>query len=355
MNVLMLGSDLNVPGGITRVVKNYYEAGLGKKVRLTYHSTYPGKKIIANIIFFVKSLFLLSYMLFVKKSKFDLAHIHMSYKGSFVRKKIIIKILKMKKIPIILHMHGSQFKDFHARSSYKGKMEISKVLNSVDYILALGEEWEVFYKSISETKVISLNNSVFPKALDFSKKDKKYISTMGVLSERKGTYDLLEAIKLIDDEIPDSYTFVIAGNGDIEEISTIVKKYGLENRIEITGWISNQEKIDFLYRNSCLYILPSYNEGMPMSILEAMSYGIPIISTDVGSIPSVINKKNGILIKPGDVNKLAEVIKFLLDNENLREEMTVSNSKKICEEFNIYNSIDSLESIYKKIIAENKK
>ncbi len=68
---------------------------------------------------------------------------------------------------------------------------------------------------------------------------------------------------------------------------------GLEDLFDVPGWISDQEKIEEIYRKSIVYILPSYNEGMPMSILEAMSYGLPIISTDVGSIPSVVNEKNG--------------------------------------------------------------
>lgn len=89
-------------------------------------------------------------------------------------------------------MHGSQFKDFYNESSDEGKRQIVDTLNKVTVIIALGEQWKEYYESICKTEVVSLDNAVFPKQVSNDPEERIYITTMGVLSERKGTYDLIQ-------------------------------------------------------------------------------------------------------------------------------------------------------------------
>ena len=135
MNVIMIGSHLKVTGGITRVVKNYLQAGLNKKTNLEYFPTYYGSNHFVNIMYFIGQYIKLFFQLNVLSRKYDVAHIHMSYRGSFVRKRKIIP-MNRKNIPIILHMHGSQFKDFYNESSDKRKEQIIDTLNKVTVMLA---------------------------------------------------------------------------------------------------------------------------------------------------------------------------------------------------------------------------
>jgi len=348
VKVLMIGSNLKVPGGITRVVKNYYDAGLNLKVKLEYFPTYLGRGNIANIAYFTLKYILLFFNLFILRKSYDVVHIHMSYKGSFVRKKHIIKLLNIKNIPIILHMHGSQFKDFYNNGTQKRKAEICNILNRVDVIIALGLQWKEFYKSISSTKVISIDNAVFPKKIE-AKNEKVYLTSMGVLSERKGTYDLIKVVDKLRDKIDSKYKFLLAGNGDIEKVKSIIKDLNLEDYFIIPGWINDEQKIEEIYKKSVLYLLPSYNEGMPMSILEAMSYGLPIISTNVGSISSVVEEENGILVNPGEINEISEAILQLLNNPEKVKKIRKINSSKIDHDYNIYNSVELLSSLYTKV------
>ena len=163
MKVIMIGSHIRVTGGITRVVKNYIQAGLNEKTDLEYFPTYYGSNHFVNIVYFIIQYVKLFFKLNILKRKYDIAHIHMSYRGSFIRKSKIIKMLHKNGIPIVLHMHGSQFKDFYNESSDKRKKDIVDALNKVTVILALGEQWKEYYKSISTAKVVSLDNAVFPK------------------------------------------------------------------------------------------------------------------------------------------------------------------------------------------------
>ena len=353
MKVIMIGSHLRVTGGITRVVKNYLESGLPQKVNLEYFPTYYGSNHFVNIIYFFLQYSKLFIKLALLNQQYNVAHIHMSYRGSFVRKRYIINLLSRKNIPIVLHMHGSQFKDFYNESSDYQRKQIKDTLNKVTVILALGEQWKEYYQSISKAKVVSLDNAVFPKDIINNDEDKIYITTMGVLSQRKGTYDLIEAAAKIKGKIDPKYKFLLAGDGEIEKVKRKISNMGLEDLFIVPGWISDQEKIEEIYRKSIVYILPSYNEGMPMSILEAMSYGLPIISTDVGSIPSVVDERNGRLIKPGDIDKLAENVTKIINDKARFEEIGRNNTNKIVQKYNIYSSIDKLILLYKNINKSN--
>jgi glycosyltransferase involved in cell wall biosynthesis len=352
MNILMIGSHLRVKGGITRVIKNYIDAGLGENVNLFFFPTYVGSNIITNIIYFYLKLLILIPLLIIKR--IDVAHIHMSYKGSYIRKKIIIDILERRKIPVVLHMHGSEFKKFFTESSESKKEEIVNTLNKVHTIIALGKEWKKFYKEISSSNVVTLDNAVFPKEdADYNLSKKNIITMFGLLSKRKGTYDLVDAVYKVKDYL-DEYKdikFLLAGNGDVEAVKDKIKSLGLQDRFIVPGWITDQDTINDYYKRSIFFVLPSYNEGMPMAILEAMSFGLPILSTKVGSISSVVSNKNGKLIDPGNIDELADSILEFLNHKDKLRQMSRENFELINEKYNIYNSINELVKIYTNIRA----
>lgn len=349
MNVIMIGSHLRVTGGITRVVKNYMQAGLNEKTNLEYFPTYYGSNHFVNILYFIIQYIKLFFQLNVLNRKYDVAHIHMSYKGSFIRKMYIVNLFSRKGIPIIIHMHGGYFKQFYNESSETYKQKITDTLNKADVLIALGYEWKEYYESICSTRVVSLENAVFPKEFDQNQNQKKYITAMGLLSPKKGTYDLIEVGAKLKGRIDNKYKFVLAGDGEVEKVKQKITSLNLNDVFIIPGWISEDEKIGEIYRKSIIYVLPSYFEGMPMSILEAMSYGLPIISTNVGSISGVVKKSNGIIVNPGDIDSIANSIVKLLNEPEIVEEISLNNRKKIEEKYNIYNSINQVLCLYQDV------
>ncbi|GLV63166.1 polysaccharide biosynthesis protein [Bacillus mycoides] len=349
MNVIMIGSHLRVTGGITRVVKNYMQAGLNEKTNLEYFPTYYGSNHFVNILYFTIKYIKLFFQLNVLNRKYDVAHIHMSYKGSFIRKMYIVNLFSRKGIPIIIHMHGGYFKQFYSESSEAYKEKITDTLNKADVLIALGYEWKKYYESICSTRVASLENAVFPKEFDQNQNEKIYITAMGLLSPKKGTYDLIEVGAKLKGRIDNKYKFVLAGDGEVEKIKQKITSLNLNDLFIIPGWISEDEKIEKIYRKSIIYVLPSYFEGMPMSILEAMSYGLPIISTNVGSISGVVKKSNGIIVNPGDVDSIANSIVKLLNEPEIIGEISLNNRKKIEGNYNIYNSINQVLCLYQDV------
>ena len=175
---------------------------------------------------------------------------------------------------------------------------------------------------------------------------------LGRIGERKGAYDLIETVKNIKNE-GIKIKILMAGDGEIQKAKDIIKKENIEDSIEILGWIDNKQKEEYL-KSSDFYILPSYDEGMPMSVLEAMSYSLPVITTDVGGIPEIVRmKKNGIMVKPGNKDEIKNAIKKIIENNEFRKEISENAYETILKKFNFKHYEEFLDKLYKQIKQKN--
>lgn len=143
---------------------------------------------------------------------------------------------------------------------------------------------------------------------------------------------------------------MLGGDGEISRVKKIVNEKKLKKYIKVLGWIDKDKKEKYL-RECSIFILPSYNEGMPMSIIEAMAYKNAVISTNVGGIPQVIdNNKNGILIEPGDKKQLYNSIEKLIKDKKFKEKIGNAGYEKANSKFNIENNINEIYSIYRELM-----
>lgn len=157
---------------------------------------------------------------------------------------------------------------------------------------------------------------------------------------------MIEVIERLVTEFEDIQLY-IAGDGELKKIKDIIKEKRLEKNINCVGWVSGSEK-ERLLKECSVFVLPSYNEGMPMSILEAMAYKNSVISTEVGGIPQIItNNENGIIIKPGDKDELYNALKGLISNTEKRRIISENARKTVEEKFDIINNIEKLFLLYK--------
>lgn len=136
-----------------------------------------------------------------------------------------------------------------------------------------------------------------------------------------GFYNILEACRHSYDD----------GETGVEHL---VKTRKLEKNIEVVGWADFDKKLELLSSVSTV-VLPSYNEGLPMSILEGMACGKAIVSTTVGAIPEVINKENGILVEAGDVQALSEALVECSQDLETIKKMSIANIAKIQNQFSM--------------------
>lgn len=173
----------------------------------------------------------------------------------------------------------------------------------------------------------------------------KYILYVGRLSYRKGLFDFLKVAK----QICKNYhiKFILVGKGELEgKLKERVRKENLQDKIIFLGHISRKKLIQ-LYQNATLLIMPSHYESGPLVILEAMSCGVPIVSTRVGIAPEVIsNMKNGILVPVKSPKKIAEAIIKLLKNKGLRRKLGDNARKSILKKHTWKIVTDKYENLY---------
>ena len=138
---------------------------------------------------------------------------------------------------------------------------------------------------------------------------------LGRLGQRKGTYDILDAVAQLPNAVRERLAIVLAGDGDVAEVRARADALTRQGaRVEVRDWLGPEER-DALLATASVFLLPSHDEGLPMALLEAMAAGLAPITSPVGAIPEVINDgENGILVDPGKVGALAEAIERLVDD-----------------------------------------
>ena len=351
INVLMVGNHPSNKGGMTSVINQIRSHDWTEdNVDLSFVPTFfPGNPLKKSLFFAYAYLRIFARML-IKRP--DIVHMHMSYKGSFTRKYQIHKLCQAFGVKDIIHLHGSEFEKWYNEVDEKKKADIVRLLNEASAFIVLGEEWETVIKRITpDANVIVISNGVEIPTETVSWNDKNCtVLFLGVLIPRKGVSDLIKAIK----EIRDSkqlglLKFVIAGTGEKEEeLKREAYDAGLADVVSFTGWVSGDKKKQLILDSQVL-VSPSYNEGLPISILEAASYGMPIVSTDVGDISSVVKDGvNGALITPGDIDGLVNGILSVSSPEAFQR--MSRNSRQIIEDsFSIESFYMKLKKLYQNL------
>ena len=351
IRVLMIGPDRSVHGGISAVVNGYYEAGLDETVDLQYIGTMKeGSKIYKLLVACV------AYLRFCSQLKWaDVVHVNVASDNSFWRKSFFIKKAHKAGKKIVLHQHGGEWKEYYSSLSVSTRDKIGKVLHMTDVFLVLSP----VYKEFFEEKFGIEGIKVFPNAIKVPEIDLDDASCstdvikllfLGRICEAKGIRELVEAVRIINTEI-----LPIAGEVERLELSLggIFEDTSLEaliakhpEFIHYAGWVTGEAK-EKLLKETDIFILPSYFEGMPVSVLEAMAYGKPVIATNVGGIPMTIEDGvSGLLIEPKSTQAIVDAIKYMLDNPDTTKQMGHNAYRTVKECFNIERTIKELCEIY---------
>lgn len=343
--IVHFGPSLEDKGGVVTVIKSILKLDFNDRFKMEAIAT---TKENSKILTFVKSIFI-TISKYVK-GDVNIAHIHMASKGSFYRKSIITIISKVFKIPVIIHVHGACFKEFYAEMNWIMKKYCKYIFDSADNIIVLTESWKVFFSEITdEEKIKIVSNFVFvPENIKENIKDDssiKNILFMGRLGQRKGTFDLINAIEILVNRT-EKFKLILAGDGEIEKCKAMIKEKQLDKFIDIVGWINNEQKEQYL-RNGDLLVLPSYFESFGLSLVEAMSYKIPVIASWGGEMSEVVRDNiDGLLINPGDVGDLADKLYVLITDKKMRKDLGKNGYNRVCSKFSNIAIKEKLIEIY---------
>ena len=329
--ILMVGEYFknNAPGGMAAVLASYDMYFEDMKFIPTWKYGTLMIKIWYTIYSYI--LFLL-YMLFDRNIK--IVHIQGAAFASFERNTFFVRVGKFFGKKIIMHMHCADFDGYFQPSRHKRR--ILETINSCDKYFVLSDSWKEYFIGIGVNSniIVVLNNTVAPPTIRTVNRNNTKIKLLylGVIGERKGVYDLLEAIWSGGEEITKNIQLRIGGNKEED----ILQKMSDEDR-----QTANMADI---------FILPSYNEGLPIAILEAMSYGCPIISTTVGGIPAVVKHGvNGYLINPGNITEIQNAILSFIHNRDKIEKYG-RQSLKLINVFLPETVFRTLCNLYKQLL-----
>lgn len=316
--ICMVVPSFSAKGGITSVVSGYRGSKLENDFEIKYIETYCDENWLSKLLIALKAYITYVWLLLFWRPA--IIHIHSSFGGSFYRKLPFIILGSWFKKPIINHVHGADFGEFYVNAPETKRKVIKTTYNKCSKLIALSDEWkDNFKKIVDENKITVIENySILNIEAIEERKHKKNehnVLFLGFICKRKGCYDIPAIVEKVALEIPD-VKFVLAGSGDIDQIKAITPDK-IKNNIVYPGWVRDKEK-DKLLREADLFFLPSYNEGMPMSILDAMGYGLPVVSTTVGGITKIVHDGvNGYVCEPGEVNLMSEKIKDILINNEI--------------------------------------
>ena len=344
-----------VKGGIATVVNGYRGSKLEEDYEITYVESYRDGSKLKKLLKGISGYFHFAIVLLCHKP--DIVHIHSSFGPSFYRKTPFIYMASWAKIPIINHIHGADFDEFYVKASENKREKIRKVYSKCSLLVALSEEWKERLSQIvpSEKVVVIENYSTLHEDALKERMERNCNNTvlfLGELGKRKGCYDIPSVIKMVKESIP-NVRFVLAGAGseaDEKNIKQLIEDKGVRNNTVFPGWVRGEEK-DILLRDADVFFLPSYNEGMPMSVLDAMGYGLPIVSTNVGGIPKIVHDgENGYCCDVGDVANMSTGIIGLLTDGKKREAAIKESINIVKNGYSLDAHLTLLEAVFERVI-----
>jgi len=292
------------------------------------------------------------------ESEIDIVHIHSP----------LPPLIKTKK-PIITTIHTPMLTDYR-------QVRIKSVISLLSKISARFVSYPLELKLIRASDIVTTVSSSVAKELEeynlnpkdvviagngvdekffFHKQrsienNSKYIMFVGRIDREKGIFDLVKSAKIICNNRSDVF-FTIAGSGrDLKKLRAVTKKEGIDNRFILLGQVKKDHLVK-LYQNASIFVLPSYHEGLPGVLLEAMSCGLPIVATNVrGNRDLIIDGENGIIVPPRDPIKLSEAISAFLDDKNLGESHGLHARKTIEQEYTWNKVSNKLLRCYKSLV-----
>lgn len=352
-SVLMVGTDLEGMGGVRAVVRGYVDGGLFQRFPCVYVASHRAGSNWVKITTALKAWLRVAVLL--RRLDAPLVHVQTASHASFWRKFVVCLLARMAGRPYIVHLHGGGFTRFYENESRSfARRLIRSTLAHAAVVIALSEEWrEQLLRICPAARIEVLHNAVLVPDIrkPRPREAEPTLLFLGHILRDKGVYDMVRAFALIAPKFPRA-KLVLGGIGDIESVKQLATQLEIPQRISCPGWLDVERK-RAAFASSLLFLLPSYIEGMPMALLEAMSWGLPVIATPVGGIPQVVEHGvSGLLISPGDIEDCATQMERLLADPALRERLGNAARERIATDFSLDDALDRLSAIYQRFGLE---
>ncbi|MCP4416280.1 MAG: glycosyltransferase family 4 protein [Chloroflexi bacterium] len=362
LKILMVGPGRGKPGGILALTDALVPI-LEQEVDLLYFPTVQrfsnsemGQFSLRNIkrafdqyVRFAQSLY---------RFRPQLVHVHTSQGMGWLKDTFYIAVSKLFGRRLVLHVHAAEYDELYGRKSRQWQIYTRYMMNRAEAVIAVSTEWK---KALGQ--LVPLDNiHPFRPCLDVTTFPDKTLNTsdetinvlfLGTVGARKGVFDLIEAMRCFPADTP--LRLWIAGGGekegDLDKARSRIEELQLGDRCELFGIVQGSRKSELLTQ-AHIFTLPSYNEGLPFAIIEAMAAGLAIVATPVGGIPEVIQDGiNGFLVSPGRPEALAGCLLRLANDATRRHKMSRQNREIACRELDVRPYTQRLVALYTAVIT----
>lgn len=252
----------------------------------------------------------------------DVVHVNLSKKSSVLRKGAILAVGRARGAATVVHAHAGLFLDWFDGLPRPAQALVRRLLVA-DRVIVLNDEVREGYArrlDVPAERMVMMTNPVeWPAAVPERDAQGPVVAAfLGALREKKGVFDLVRAVALLPAEQRERLHVVAAGHEDPAPLRTAIREAGVGDTVEVSGYLGTDER-DALLARAQILLLPSHAEGLPMSVLEAMAWGLAPVVTPVGGIPALVRDGDtGVIVPVADPEALATALGKLLVDDTSR-------------------------------------
>jgi glycosyltransferase involved in cell wall biosynthesis len=336
--LVMFGAAPETHGSIVAVVDAYRAHGLFKRWPIEYLPTHGDGGAARNAVLVLDALRRFA-LLRMQHGRMPV-HLHISARGGAVRDAALVAAAAAARCPLVLHLHGTGFERSH------GLALMRLLLESAACVLIASESQRAWVRSVARSAHALCMPSPVAAECTTPQSRPNLVLFLDRMEPRKGIYDLLEAFAAVRAAIPD-VRLVCAGDGERIAVARYAERLGIADVVKFTGWVGPCGK-RALFEAAAVFALPSYEEALPVSLLEAMAAGVPVVASAVGGIPEVVaDGVSGYLVAPGDKVSLERSLRRLLGDRPLGQRIGAAARETARLRFSPERALPQLEDIYR--------
>ncbi len=362
--ILLMGPRPPAAGGVARFIENclkslpevemtVYDTGrpiganVSKSATKGYLNLFDGgiRHAIRKMIVTIKHMVVFPFFLLKKRP--HIVQIQFSLDWSFWENSYYLLCLNLFGINSIIRLGSSNMESFFSGHGFSCKVKIA-ILKRADRIIVQSVYWHVFFSKLVEKDILVIIGNVVDVVPVDTEKDMHgevhILFQAGIEAHRKGAYDVLKVAQKINNDTGMQCRFHCIAS--TQEIYNKTKELNLTDIVELHPYLQGLQK-SALLKKCHIFLLPSYSEGFPNSLLEAMAYGMAVITTKVGAIPEVVKDGyNGYLVQQGNIEEIYTSIKKLILDSDSISRMGKANIGEVGSKYSLNTLRELLTCLY---------
>lgn len=345
-------------GGVATVTRLLAGSSLRTRYDLRVVATYASGSAWTRTLWALRGAIAVAWGLLTRRP--DVVHVKVASRGSFFRKLAVTALCRLAGVPVVVHVHGGGFDAFIEGSApwvhAAAKWMIEEAPKAITLSEARRARLEPLFPRARWTVVPNPVDAAAFRSLAAERRAARgaqaepspQLLFLGDVLERKGIGELLQSLSDLPSALA-AVRLVVAGSGEIDRYRRLAAELGLTARVRFAGWVG-EEKRRALLLASDAFILPSYVEGVPLALLEAMASGLPSVVTPVGGVlDAAVPDETCLVVPPGDAAALRQALVRLLTEPGLAERLG-ERAQERARDFDVEVVAGQLDAIYRAVL-----